>query len=99
MTGNRRPAARFWLAVLLVGGAAALGVAYYRAANRRAVAAAEKPAPVRPASRAAASAVTATGSIRLRTGAEVRVGTQISGILTKLNVTVGSHVEKDEVIA
>jgi len=43
--------------------------------------------------------VTATGTIRLRTGAEVRVGAQISGIVTKLNVTVGSHVEKNDVIA
>ena len=43
--------------------------------------------------------VTATGTIRLRTGAEVRVGAQISGIVTKLNVTVGSHIQKDDVIA
>jgi multidrug efflux pump subunit AcrA (membrane-fusion protein) len=40
--------------------------------------------------------VTATGTMRLRTGAEVRVGAQISGIVTKLNVTVGSHIQKDD---
>lgn len=43
--------------------------------------------------------VTATGTMRLRTGAEVRVGAQISGIVTTLNVTVGSHIQKDDVIA
>ena len=43
--------------------------------------------------------VTATGTIRLRTGAEVRVGAQISGIVSKLNVTVGSHIQKGDVIA
>ena len=45
------------------------------------------------------ASVTATGTIRLRTGAEVRVGSQISGIVTKLNVTVGSHIQKGDVIA
>jgi RND family efflux transporter MFP subunit len=54
---------------------------------------------VRPEVRSVDATVTATGTIRLRTGAEVRVGAQISGIVTKLNVTVGSHIQKDEVIA
>jgi RND family efflux transporter MFP subunit len=43
--------------------------------------------------------VTATGTLRLQTGAEVRVGAQISGIVTKLCVTVGSHIHKGETIA
>ncbi|MBA3963649.1 MAG: efflux RND transporter periplasmic adaptor subunit [Chthoniobacterales bacterium] len=43
--------------------------------------------------------VNATGIIRLRVGSEVRVGAQLSGIVKKLNVTVGSHVEKGKVIA
>lgn len=61
----------------------------------------DRPTPtvVRAESRGVESAVTATGTIRLRTGAEVKVGTQISGIVTKLNVTVGSHIERDAVIA
>jgi HlyD family secretion protein len=102
MTGNRRSGGRIWLAALVLMGAAALAVGYYRGFGRHASAAVEKPAAVRPAVRAGGSAgstVTAAGTIRLQTGAEVRVGTQISGILTKLHVTVGSHVEKDEVIA
>jgi HlyD family secretion protein len=43
--------------------------------------------------------VNATGTVRLRVGSEVRVGSQLSGIVKKLNVTVGSRVRADEVIA
>ncbi|HKV40670.1 MAG TPA: efflux RND transporter periplasmic adaptor subunit, partial [Blastocatellia bacterium] len=43
--------------------------------------------------------VSATGTIRLKVGAEVRVGSQLSGIVKKLNVTVGSHIKKGDVIA
>jgi RND family efflux transporter MFP subunit len=53
----------------------------------------------RPELRNLDATVTSTGTIRLRTGAEVRVGAQISGIVTKLNVTVGSHIEKNDIIA
>jgi RND family efflux transporter MFP subunit len=45
------------------------------------------------------AAVNATGIVRLRVGSEVRVGSQLSGIVKKLNVTVSSHVEKGDVIA
>jgi macrolide-specific efflux system membrane fusion protein len=43
--------------------------------------------------------VNATGTVRLRVGSEVRVGSQLSGIVKKLNVTVGSRVHAGEVIA
>lgn len=43
--------------------------------------------------------MSATGIIRLRVGAEVRVGSQLSGIVRRLNVTVGSHIDKGDVIA
>jgi len=46
-----------------------------------------------------ASTVLATGSIRLRVGAEVRVGSQLSGIVEQLNVTVGSKIQRGDVIA
>lgn len=46
-----------------------------------------------------ASTVLATGIIRLRVGAEVRVGSQISGIVEELNVIVGSQIDKGDVIA
>ncbi len=50
-------------------------------------------------SRTIASTVLATGIIRLRVGAEVRVGSQLSGIGNELNVTVGSKVSEGDVIA
>jgi HlyD family secretion protein len=49
--------------------------------------------------RVLASTVTATGTIRLRVGSEVRVGSQLSGIVKTLNVTIGSHVNQGDVIA
>ena len=52
-----------------------------------------------PTMRTMAATVTTTGVVRLRVGAEVRVGTQVSGIVQKLNVTVGSHIRRDDVIA
>jgi macrolide-specific efflux system membrane fusion protein len=54
---------------------------------------------VTPERRTIASTVLATGVIRLRVGAEVRVGAQMSGIVEELNVTVGSKIERGDVIA
>jgi macrolide-specific efflux system membrane fusion protein len=45
------------------------------------------------------STVTTSGTVRLRTGAQVRVGSQVSGIVRKLNVTVGSPIQKGDTIA
>lgn len=45
------------------------------------------------------SMVNATGTIRLRVGSEVRVGSQLSGIVRELNVTVGSRVKAGDLIA
>lgn len=49
--------------------------------------------------RTVVSTVDATGIVRLRVGAEVRVGSQVSGIVKTLNVTVGSHIRTGDVIA
>lgn len=49
--------------------------------------------------RTIASTVLATGVIRLPVGAEVRVGSQLSGIVEELNVTVGSKIQQGDVIA
>jgi RND family efflux transporter MFP subunit len=46
-----------------------------------------------------AATVLATGIVRLRVGAEVRVGAQLSGIVDELNVVVGSKIAEGEVIA
>jgi RND family efflux transporter MFP subunit len=61
--------------------------------------AAQKERIVHPEQRKIGAVVNATGIVRLRVGSEVRVGSQLSGIVKKLNVTVGSHVEEGEVIA
>jgi RND family efflux transporter MFP subunit len=93
---------RVWLALrvitilVLVGG----GVAAYwiwkrppEASNLTAV------FTISPEMREIDSAITTSGTVRLRTGAQVRVGSQVSGIVRKLNVTVGSHIEKGDIIA
>ncbi len=99
MTANRSSRAGVWLFIVLLCGAGAVGVAYYRQEKDRAPAPLEKAARLRPQPVAVAPTVTATGTIRVRTGAEVRVGAEISGIITRLNVAVGSHIDKGEVIA
>ena len=53
----------------------------------------------KPQVRIASSEITATGTVKLKSGADVRVGAQISGIVEKLNVNVGSPVRAGEVIA
>ena len=54
---------------------------------------------VSPEQRIIASTVLATGAIRPKVGAEVRVGSQMSGIVQELNVTVGSKITQGDVIA
>src|SRR5579885_3894400 len=54
---------------------------------------------VRAERRMIGNTVNATGTVRLRVGSEGRVGSQLSGIVKKLNVTVGSHVSTGDVIA
>jgi RND family efflux transporter MFP subunit len=54
---------------------------------------------ISPEMREIDSIVTTSGTVRLRTGAQVRVGSQVSGIVRKLNVTVGSHIQKGDIIA
>jgi len=91
--------ARSPIAVLLVllGGGAATGFYLLRTGDApRAKAAAGS---TRPEQRMIGNAVNATGTVRLRVGSEVRVGSQLSGIVNKLNVTVGSHVKAGDVIA
>ncbi|HEX5461774.1 MAG TPA: efflux RND transporter periplasmic adaptor subunit [Steroidobacteraceae bacterium] len=53
----------------------------------------------RPTLRIASSDITATGTVKLKSGADVRVGAQISGIVERLNVSVGSPVRAGQVIA
>jgi macrolide-specific efflux system membrane fusion protein len=91
--------ARFGIAILLLVacGGAVTGFYFVRvSAERPAI----PPAPtVRPQRRMIGNPVNATGTVRLRVGSEVRVGSQLSGIVKQLHVTVGSHVEAGDVIA
>lgn len=43
--------------------------------------------------------VSATGSVAAQTGAEVKIGSQITGVIKHLYADVGSHVEKGQLIA
>jgi RND family efflux transporter MFP subunit len=85
-------------ALLALAGAVGAGVYAWRT-GAAGGAAAQAPRIVTPARRAVAAAVLATGVVRPRVGAEVRVGSQVSGIVEELNVTVGSHVREGEVLA
>ena len=83
--------------LLVVGtGAIAFFVSFGRPNNKPST---EKERIVHAESRRIGAVVNATGVVRLRVGSEVRVGSQLSGIVKKLNVTVGSHVESGDVIA
>lgn len=65
------------------------------------------PRPAAPATRTWVTAeardvtktIAATGSVRLKTGSTVRIGSQLSGIVRRLNVTVGAPVAQGDVIA
>jgi RND family efflux transporter MFP subunit len=54
---------------------------------------------VRVARRDIGSAVTATGVIKPRVGAEVRVGSRISGVVQRLRVRIGDAVAKGQLLA
>src|SRR6266852_2513703 len=83
--------------LMIAAGSAATGFYIVRVSDRKPVAASAR--IVHPERRMIANTVNATGTVRLRVGSEVRVGSQLSGIVKKLNVTVGSHVRAGDVIA
>ena len=83
--------------VLLLAGGVAAGFYAVRSNTRKPPAEAGR--YVRPERRMVGNTVNATGTVRLRVGSEVRVGSQLSGIVEKLNVTVGSRVHAGDVIA
>jgi RND family efflux transporter MFP subunit len=84
------------LGLLFAGG---VGAGFYvvRTSARKPVVAST--GVVRAERRMVANTVNGTGTVRLRVGSEVRVGSQLSGIVKKLNVTVGSRVHAGDVIA
>ncbi|HWG37435.1 MAG TPA: efflux RND transporter periplasmic adaptor subunit [Terriglobales bacterium] len=86
-------------AVLVVAIAIAMGIAGWRWRTRLR----PPPAPartwVRATLRQLPAAITTSGSVRLRSGAQVRVGSQVSGIVRELDVSVGTEIKAGEVIA
>jgi len=90
---------RVWLSLgaLGVGGLAACGWFLIRKSERQQPFAEGR--VIHPEQRMIGEMVNATGTIRLRVGSEVRVGAQLSGIVKKLNATVGGHVKAGDVIA
>jgi len=91
----RRPGVAI-VVLLLVGGTAA-GIYAVRSNARKPAGGSVR--VVHPERRVVSNTVNATGTVRLRVGSEVRVGSQLSGIVKKLNVTVGSKVRAGDVIA
>ena len=81
------------IAILLVGGAAWL---VWRPAPAPADAG---PVTARVARRALASTVGATGAVKPQVGAEVRVGSRLSGRVERLRANLKDTVEKGQVIA
>jgi RND family efflux transporter MFP subunit len=90
---------RSWIAISLMVAAGCAAAAYYLIPARDRKAAAAGVQIVHVERRKIHSLVNATGTVRLRVGSEVRVGSQLSGIVKKLHVTVGSHVHAGDVIA
>ncbi len=88
-----------WTAVLALALAVGVGAYVGRGLLTARTPPANSPTFSQATMRTIAATVTTTGVVRLRVGAEVRVGTQVSGIVQKLNVTVGSHIRRDDVIA
>jgi RND family efflux transporter MFP subunit len=93
---------RVWLGlglivfIVLVGGTVA---AYWLQRQSRAEENSAAASTISPEMKEIDSTVTTSGTVRLRTGAQVRVGSEVSGIVRKLNVTVGSHIQRGDIIA
>jgi RND family efflux transporter MFP subunit len=98
---EERRRSRIWLLVIALLLCGAAGFAAWRIVRtpRSAAGADARGRWVSPQIRPFKTRVNATGIVRLRTGAEVRVGAQVSGIVKKLFVTVGTRVQQGQVIA
>ncbi len=88
-----------WMVLGLIVVAAATGAAFWVSKQSPEDHGATTTATVSPEMREIDSSVTTSGIVRLRTGAQVRVGSQVSGIVRRLNVVVGVHIRKGDVIA
>ena len=90
---------RLILGLVIIGAVAVAAVVLGRAAASRGEAPASGADSVRVVRRDIESVVTATGVIKPRIGAEVRVGSRISGVVGRLFVRIGDTVEKGQLLA
>jgi RND family efflux transporter MFP subunit len=87
------------ISLIVVAFATAAAYLWQRSTRSAGASPVNAPSIIRPEQKQIDANVLATGTIRLRVGAQVRVGAQISGIVKKLNVGIGTHVNKGDVIA
>lgn len=90
---------RLVLGFLILGAVAAAAVLVGRTAATRGGDRPPGMEVVRVARRDIGSAVTATGVIKPRVGAEVRVGSRASGVVQRLLVRIGDSVDKGQLLA
>ena len=98
---GRAKSRRALLVIGAVVGLAAVVIAGYvaRRPTNATIGADQAIATAHPQRKMMPSTVTTSGTVRLKSGAAVRVGSQVSGIVRKLNVTVGSQIRRGQVIA
>lgn len=87
------------LSLVILGAVAVAALVLARGGSWRDQEPAQAEKVVRRARRAPESAVTATGVIKPMSGAEVRVGSRVSGVVRRLFVRVGDAVRKGQVLA
>ena len=90
---------RTWVAIASLVGIATAATGFYVVRSSESKSVTARGRIIHAERRMIANTVNATGTVRLRVGSEVRVGSQLSGIVKKLNVTVGSRVRAGEIIA
>jgi RND family efflux transporter MFP subunit len=88
----------YLIACLMVGSLAAAGAVWWNHPSSN-VADAAAPSTVEAGHREFSSSVRAIGAVKPKIGAEVRMGSRISGRLERLPVNIGDRVEKDQVLA
>ncbi|HEY0760096.1 MAG TPA: efflux RND transporter periplasmic adaptor subunit [Acidisarcina sp.] len=88
-----------WLAVIGVVTASSLAALWLKARMAERASSSPRGHWVQAEQRTLSTTVSATGTVKPKTGAEVRVGAQLSGIVRRLNVTVGSKIHRGDVIA
>jgi len=87
------------LLTLSIAGAAVLALWVARGGSSRADGTTQEAEVVQAARRDLERVVTATGVIKPRVGAEVRVGSRASGVVRRLLVRIGDSVSKGELLA